>query len=397
MKTYIPNIPPRQAATRVFCMLRVDGTSMVFAGLLVACALILYPPLIAPGAYCAYAAVWPVGTSQLSPSLSFHAAYQYEGGACVHSGIDIPSSAGASVVSPVSGTAIFVGDVPSGDAISASTDSQTMQAVSIGLADGRRVTLMPFASVSVAQGERVGEGEALGTLAASGDRSSSATHLHMGLKRGGFYQDPMSLFGAVSRPDAQAKPKALSIAGVAAAPVEANASAQAQGTQENRGGEGAASLQPEEVVSVSPVPDEEPAAEAEQFGFISSGSPAAYRQAEPGFDIARQAKAFFSPLVQACSLQFQDLILLMEDCASAVGLPFVLVSLVAVLLAALVLGLGAYGIVKACRKIFRRARVFAKSSLVASGGECYHSQAYSCFGSVNLHVPKPFSPEEVTK
>lgn len=66
-----------------------------------------------------------------------------------------------------------------------------MKAVSIELADGRAISLMPFASIAVREGQSVIEGQALGTLAAGGDVSTSATHLHMGYKQGPSYLDPM--------------------------------------------------------------------------------------------------------------------------------------------------------------------------------------------------------------
>ena len=147
----------------------------------------------------AVAATWPVSTSGLSATLAFHQSYTAGIESYVHSGIDIPASAGMQISSPLAGTVRFTGTVPSGDSrIGGSSSARTMKAVSIELANGRVISLMPFASIAVREGQSVIEGQALGTLAAGGDVSTSATHLHMGYKQGSSYLDPMSLFGTAS-------------------------------------------------------------------------------------------------------------------------------------------------------------------------------------------------------
>ncbi len=52
---------------------------------------------------------------------------------------------------------------------------------------------MPFDQVAAERGARVSEGQRLGTLAATGDRSSTEQHLHVGLRRGSLYLDPLTL------------------------------------------------------------------------------------------------------------------------------------------------------------------------------------------------------------
>ena len=142
----------------------------------------------------AYAATMPVGSPQADPSLGFHDSYMYKGSRCVHSGADISAAASSAVKAPVNAVVSFVGRVPSGDLSSGASGGETMNAVSLKMGDGRTVTLMPLKAITVAAGDAVCEGMPVGSLAAQGDRSSKATHLHMGLKKGSVYYDPMSLF-----------------------------------------------------------------------------------------------------------------------------------------------------------------------------------------------------------
>lgn len=103
----------------------------------------------------AVAATWPVSTSGLSATLAFHQSYTAGIESYVHSGIDIPASAGMQISSPLAGTVRFTGTVPSGDSrIGGSSSARTMKAVSIELADGRAISLMPFASIAVREASR---------------------------------------------------------------------------------------------------------------------------------------------------------------------------------------------------------------------------------------------------
>ena len=119
----------------------------------------------------AVAATWPLSASACSVDLGFQQTYTAGAKSYVHSGIDASASAGLQIVSPLAGTVRFTGTVPSGDSRlgQAGQSGKTMRAVSIQIADGRTVTLMPFDTISVKKGQQVAEGEALGTLAASGD------------------------------------------------------------------------------------------------------------------------------------------------------------------------------------------------------------------------------------
>jgi len=47
--------------------------------------------------------------------------------------------------------------------------------------------------VSVAKGDSLAEGDAVGALAGDGDGSSAETHLHVGVRRGDLYVDPLSV------------------------------------------------------------------------------------------------------------------------------------------------------------------------------------------------------------
>lgn len=144
----------------------------------------------------AMAATWPVPTSRLSATLDFHESYTAGINSYVHSGIDIPASAGMQISAPAAGRVRFTGAVPSGDSKTSGTAQQkTMNAVSIEMQSGKIITLMPFSTTQVKEGQLIIEGQSLGTLAASGDSSTAGTHLHVGYKDGQTYLDPMQLFG----------------------------------------------------------------------------------------------------------------------------------------------------------------------------------------------------------
>jgi hypothetical protein len=111
-----------------------------------------------------------------------------QGKPCTHGGADIAADAGAPVRACTAGEVSFSGRVPAGEGTQAF-------AVTVLTADGLKVTYLPLRSISVHRGENVAIGEALGTLAESGDASSAAPHLHLGVHRGGAALDPMSFLG----------------------------------------------------------------------------------------------------------------------------------------------------------------------------------------------------------
>lgn len=234
----------------------------------IACALSLVSLCIVFMAQPALAATWPMSTSALSATLAFHQSYSAGSNSYVHSGIDIPASAGLQIISPLAGTVRFTGAVPSGDSRTGGTSSdKTMNAVSIELSDGRTVTLMPFASIDVREGQTVAEGAPLGTLAASGDVSTSATHLHMGYKQGLRYLDPMLLFGmAGDAPGvAAAAQSAAEVPGASASTPLASAE-----VAPPVGESASSSAYLEQPVIIS-VPEESTITSSEPFGAIETG------------------------------------------------------------------------------------------------------------------------------
>ncbi|MGI6216051.1 MAG: peptidoglycan DD-metalloendopeptidase family protein [Coriobacteriales bacterium] len=136
-------------------------------------------------------AAWPLH-SEGEVLLDYQQTYTSSAGrSTTHHGIDCQAVAGEEVDAPVGGEVSFIGYVPDGD----TSGSPTMLALSIGMEDGRTVTLMPLGSVSVSEGESISSGQAIGTVASTGDKSSAATHLHVGLKRGRVYLDPSEILG----------------------------------------------------------------------------------------------------------------------------------------------------------------------------------------------------------
>jgi hypothetical protein len=108
----------------------------------------------------------------------------------IHHGVDVAAAGGDRVIAPLAGRVTFAGSVPA-------EGGGTVKAVTLSTASGS-ITLMPLASLSVAKGAQLAEGESVGELAAAGDRSSATSHLHVGLKRGGLYLDPMSVLALPS-------------------------------------------------------------------------------------------------------------------------------------------------------------------------------------------------------
>jgi hypothetical protein len=145
----------------------------------VACALALVAPA------CAHAG-WPLREAH-SVTLGFGATYRADEAtsSSTHRGIDIDAEEGAAVLAPLAGSVTFVGRVPA-------VGGGTVRGVTLATANGT-VTLLPLASTSVAKGDSLAEGDSVGCLAESGDGSSAKTHLHVGMKRGDLYVDPLSV------------------------------------------------------------------------------------------------------------------------------------------------------------------------------------------------------------
>ncbi len=113
-----------------------------------------------------------------------------------HRGVDLASSAGHAVVAAGSGTVVFAGNL-AGRGV-----------VSIEHSGGLRTTYEPVDPV-VSRGEAVAAGQVIGHLAAGHASCPTAACLHLGLKRGPAYLDPLLLFGfgqvrLLPRPDGEA-------------------------------------------------------------------------------------------------------------------------------------------------------------------------------------------------
>ncbi|MGI9195983.1 MAG: murein hydrolase activator EnvC family protein [Candidatus Nanopelagicales bacterium] len=104
-----------------------------------------------------------------------------------HRGVDLAASTGATIRAANDGTVVFAGMLAGRPVISIAH-----AAIIPGLGTGWRTTY-DGVRPSVRVGDRVGRGQAIGTLEAG----SHCTCLHWGLKRGDEYADPMLL---LSRP-----------------------------------------------------------------------------------------------------------------------------------------------------------------------------------------------------
>jgi len=181
---------------------------------LVACALALVRPLVALAAY-------PLA-SQGRVALGFGASYvsAEATASSTHRGTDITAEAGVRVLAPLAGTVTFAGRVPA-------VGGGTVRAVTLSTASGS-ITLLPFSAASVAKGDSLAEGDAVGSLAGDGDGSSAGTHLHVGVKRGDLYVDPMSVLTLpVAAPETPSGSQADAGAAQASAGAHAAASEQA--------------------------------------------------------------------------------------------------------------------------------------------------------------------------
>lgn len=127
----------------------------------------------------AWAAGWIAPVEGAVVSVSFGAL----GPSGVHRGVDIPADPGAQVFAPSAGVVSFAGAVPA-------DGGGTCGAITIETPDGQRISMLPLDAVHVSKGATVEAGATVGRLAASGDDSADAPHLHLGLRRGDQYLDP---------------------------------------------------------------------------------------------------------------------------------------------------------------------------------------------------------------
>lgn len=132
--------------------------------------------------------VWPLA-APANVLLGFGDSYESGSQSCTHRGVDLEAPSGSDVYACLSGTVVFAGSIPS-------DGGGTTRAVTIMLADGRRVSMLPFDCLSVAANQEVEAGDTLGSLALQGDDSSDGSHLHVGLREGEEYVDPLMLLQA---------------------------------------------------------------------------------------------------------------------------------------------------------------------------------------------------------
>lgn len=107
----------------------------------------------------------------------------------VHRGIDLAAPASCVVRAPAAGRILFAGTVPA-------DGGGTCMAVTIEIAEGVRVSLLPLEALHVSAGGMVRAGETVGRLAPTGDDSMTAPHLHLGLREGDAYRDPAPMLPA---------------------------------------------------------------------------------------------------------------------------------------------------------------------------------------------------------
>ena len=127
--------------------------------------------------------------------LGFGSGYASGAQTRTHMGCDLAAEKGDSVLSPASAVVAFVGEVPSGN-------DRRLLVVTLQTPDGQRLSLMPLAVADVSAGDRVSPGERIGSVAADGDDSTARTHLHVGLRHGSLYVDPMSVLSPPAPPEA---------------------------------------------------------------------------------------------------------------------------------------------------------------------------------------------------
>lgn len=124
-----------------------------------------------------------------------------------HRGIDIGASVGTPVRAAAGGTVTFAGTVGSAGLTAA-----------VRTADDRYdVTYLHLRSVAVGPGDRVDQGEPIGTAGTSGRGSVAAPHLHLGVRRAGSehaYVDPLRLLAPRGGPG-DGGPRAIPVRGPA--------------------------------------------------------------------------------------------------------------------------------------------------------------------------------------
>ena len=191
-----------------------------------------------------------------------------------HRGVDIGAELGAAVRAPTAGTVSFVGSVPGGGRV-----------LTIQTADGYAVTLLQLGTISVARGDEIVEGAAVGAVGPSVDAVTAAPHVHFGVRVAADpngYLDPLGLLPA--RPSAA--PAAVPEPAPVTAPIPASAGAPLPATAAVQ----PAPAEPGPVADPTPIPAQPQTADAHAPGapaVVREQPPASLSRATNGSPVAR--------------------------------------------------------------------------------------------------------------
>lgn len=116
--------------------------------------------------------------------LGYESSYSQGGRSVVHRGVDLSASEGDTVSSPLTGRVSFAGRVPA-------PGGGSRNVVTIEFGDGLRITLLPLDRITVKAGQQVSQGDSIGAVAVVAGESTPAPHLHVSVRKGETYIDPM--------------------------------------------------------------------------------------------------------------------------------------------------------------------------------------------------------------
>ena len=128
-------------------------------------------------------AAWPL-TGCAEILLEYGSSYTREGRSVTHSGVDLLAEPGDAVLAAQDGIVSFAGRVPA-------PGGGTRGAVTIDFGGGLRITCLPLTGIVVSNGQTVSAGDKIGVLGENVGESTSRPHLHVSVRRGGIYLDPM--------------------------------------------------------------------------------------------------------------------------------------------------------------------------------------------------------------
>lgn len=102
-----------------------------------------------------------------------------------HRGLDVAAPSGEPVRAAAAGVVAFAGNVAGN------------LTVSVDHPDGVRTTYSYLGTIGVVTGQTVAGGQALGTVGAGHPGSGAPPHVHLSVRRGGEYVDPLTLLVGV--------------------------------------------------------------------------------------------------------------------------------------------------------------------------------------------------------